>query len=267
MMPSNLSLAYWSKTGQVHRHNEDALANVCPAHAGWLAARGRLFVVADGIGGGPHGRFASRFAVDTVQRIYFSDPSPDPIAALKLGIQRANEWLNYWAGFPQYRGMGAAIVAATLRDGELVVAHVGDCRAYLYRARQLYRLTRDHNWGEEMVARGLIDQADAARHPYRNVLVRSLGGERHVPIEVGRFAFYPGDRVALCSDGLVESIGDVGLMAALQRSSAQAAINQARAFIGWRKPGDDTTLVVMDVAIAPMVRNRVGYGLTTPANA
>jgi protein phosphatase len=82
------------------------------------------------------------------------------------------------------------------------VAHVGDSRVYMFRGGQLRQVTEDHSWVGEQVRAGILSDADARRHPWRNVVTRALAGGDDPEVEIAELAVQPGDRVLICSDGL-----------------------------------------------------------------
>ena len=111
----------------------------------------------------------------------------------------------------QYReldGMGTTIVAAVIIDSELLVANVGDSRAYLYRNFQIKQLTEDHTLVQELVKSGEITEEEAKRHPQRNIVTQSLGITLNVQIDFVRVTLKNEDTILLCSDGLSNMLED-----------------------------------------------------------
>src|SRR5829696_6250185 len=162
--------------------------------------RSPLFVVADGMGGAQAGEVASEMAVDS-----FDGGLPDGSVADALVriIQDANRRIHDRSrSDEQAAGMGTTVTAAYVGEGEVVVAHVGDSRAYLLRGGELTRLTRDHSLVEELVARGKLTEEQAEAHPQRSVITRALGPEANVEVDVDAFPARAGDLFLLCSDGL-----------------------------------------------------------------
>lgn len=201
--------------GNVREINEDAVGTVLDWRVTLhlddkvLAERGHLFAVADGMGGHAAGEVASRLGIETVFRAYYGEHRRPLAEALTAAIATANEVICQQAAATSDRtGMGTTLVAALWRDGELLVANVGDSRAYLFREGQLHRLTRDHSWVAEQVAAGLLSPAEADHHPYRNVITHSLGPNRNPEPDLFRLRTQPGDRLLLCSDGLSNLVGD-----------------------------------------------------------
>jgi protein phosphatase len=178
-----------------------------------------LYVVADGMGGHVAGEIASRTAVETVEA-FVSDtreadanrtwPFPyDPAVSLDGNRLKAAFWLanrkiaQAMEGDEALRGMAttaAAVLAAG--KGAPVIAHVGDSRVYRWRGGKLSQLTEDHSWVSEQVRAGVLTDADARRHPWRNVVTRALSGGDDPNVEVSEIDLVAGDRILLCSDGL-----------------------------------------------------------------
>ena len=103
-------------------------------------------------------------------------------------------------------GMGTTTTAAYVDDDEVVIAHVGDSRAYLLRDGDLIRLTKDHSLVGELVARGKLTEEQAEQHPQRSVITRALGPEANVQVDVDIFPAKAGDLFLLCSDGLTSMV-------------------------------------------------------------
>ncbi len=183
----------------------------------------RLLVVADGMGGHRGGATASRICVETVGEAFrgSSDPLPDRISrGLELSSERILERAEL---DPDLEGMGTtAVVLAFTPRGEAVVAWVGDSRAYRLRDGQLEQLTEDHSLVAEWVRLGVISSDDAASHPRRHELLRSIGGGSGVEVDVTCVDARPGDRFLLCSDGLCGEVPKQEIARDLARDAAGA---------------------------------------------
>jgi protein phosphatase len=167
--------------------------------------RAPLFVVADGMGGAQAGEVASELAV--AQFEHGLPDGRDPAEALVELIQAGNAQIHAQARADAPRaGMGTTVTAAYLTDDVVVVAHVGDSRAYLLRDGDLIRLTKDHSLVGELVARGKLTEEQAEQHPQRSVITRALGPEANVQVDVDIFPAKAGDLFLLCSDGLTSMV-------------------------------------------------------------
>jgi serine/threonine protein phosphatase PrpC len=106
-----------------------------------------------------------------------------------------------------------------------LLAHVGDSRAYLWRDGELTRQTQDHSWVEEQVALGLLTEAEARNHPWRNLVTRAISGGPDPHVDVTPLALEPHDRVLLCSDGLTTPVTD-DVIARLMGQSARGDVER-----------------------------------------
>ncbi len=206
--------------GRVREHNEDKFDFFLPEDPTVLALRGRLWAVADGMGGHSAGQIASEVALKTLIRAYFNPLAPeDTEAALRDALTEANS-LIYQAArrFEDKAGMGTTVVAAVVRDDGLTIAHVGDSRAYLLRGDEPLRpLTADHSWVEEMVRRGAMSRAEAEASPQRHYILRSVGVMATVEPDITTISVQTGDVVLLCSDGLCGYVDDATMETVLRR--------------------------------------------------
>ena len=162
-----------------------------------------LFVVADGMGGAKAGERASRITVDTVIAEMKQAGESAGLDRLSESIQLANRNVRWEAGQNrQYAGMGTTVVAVLVNESRAHVANVGDSRAYLRTAGELYCVTTDHTWINE-VGRGLgLTEEQLRTHPYRNVLTKAVGADDSLEVETHIIEFSPRDLILLCSDGL-----------------------------------------------------------------
>ncbi|MCP4164986.1 MAG: Stp1/IreP family PP2C-type Ser/Thr phosphatase [Chloroflexi bacterium] len=208
-MPALYSVQIRTHKGSVRDHNEDAVSTVLD----WrdvlsltdeeLRVRGHLFAVADGMGGHAAGEVASAVVIEQLFRVFYGTEWQTVQQGLATAISAANDVLCEQADAnPDYAGMGTTLVAALLRESDLTIANVGDSRAYLFRREVIRQVTQDHSWVEEQMAAGVLDAAEAARHPYRNVITRSLGPDREPRPDFFHLTTMPGDRILLCTDGL-----------------------------------------------------------------
>src|ERR1700692_3958382 len=204
-MRPGVEVAGLSDVGCQRENNEDSYLYWEPADDKEFHRKGRLAVIADGMGGHEGGQEASRLAVDTVREVYDQGFRDDPQAALVESFAAAHaRILNYAEQHPVFQGMGTTCTALVLRSRQLYFAHVGDSRLYLVRDSQIQRLTRDHSYVGRLVESGLVRAEDAERHPQRHILTAALGAGMEVAVdgaEPGR-ALQDGDDLLLCTDGL-----------------------------------------------------------------
>jgi protein phosphatase len=159
-----------------------------------------LVIVADGMGGHVAGEVASRIAINAAASIDV-DPT-DRVAAANRAIREEV------ARDPNLDGMGTTMTLLQIEDAVATFAHVGDSRAYLLRDGDLRQVTDDHTVAAEYVAQGQLSPEEAATHPQRHMLLRTLGLTRFVNVDEVTVEVQPGDRLLLCSDGLTEMVKD-----------------------------------------------------------
>lgn len=167
-----------------------------------------LFIVADGMGGHNAGDFASRFCVENTVTYIKNSNLASPIRLFEEAIKNTNTLLLQEASNnPEFEGMGTTFVIATITDGVLYVANVGDSRLYVIRDT-ITQITRDHSLVEEMVKNGEIKKSEARFHPNKNIITRALGAGGEVTPDYFEVALGEGDMILMCSDGLSNMIDD-----------------------------------------------------------
>ncbi|MEO0600924.1 MAG: Stp1/IreP family PP2C-type Ser/Thr phosphatase [Myxococcota bacterium] len=197
-----------SDVGLTRQLNED--------NWGWvrLSDRAKLYVVADGMGGHDGGEVASAMAVRTIcevarEREALAPEGEDAIEnLLDESFQLANNTVKE-AAEQKGTDMGTTLVCILVLDDRVgFMANVGDSRGYLLRDGVLHQITKDHSLVQKMVERGRITQEEARHHPHSNILLRTVGTERDIDIDIFRVEVETGDRVLMCSDGLWGEVED-----------------------------------------------------------
>ncbi len=226
--------------GRVRDHNEDALLE-----------EGLVFAVADGMGGHAAGEVASRIAVEALGHLVEHPPSSsDDVAAV---LHEANDGiLRSQEHDPGQRGMGTTVTGLTVLevdDGEhWVVFNIGDSRVYRVAGDRIGQLTRDHSEVRELLDAGLIDEEEAARHPMRNVITRSLGSGHAADPDVWVRPPEPGERFVVCSDGLSNELDDAEILRlVLDHADPQAAADELVAAAVGAGGRDNVSVVVVSV--------------------
>jgi serine/threonine protein phosphatase PrpC len=195
-----------SHAGIVRAENQDRCVR-------FASPCGEVVLVADGMGGAQGGATAAQMVVDGFQSQLLSLPATMPYAdALQEAARSvaAQVHLIGSSGDPKVAGMGSTVVLALISGARLVVAHIGDSRAYLYRGLRLIPLTRDHTVVQRMVDAGMISEDAARCHPDASVLSRAIGQTAQVDLEISApIELEPGDGVLLCSDGLSGYVDDL----------------------------------------------------------
>jgi protein phosphatase len=203
--PSMMEAIGLSDPGCVRPNNEDFFA---------LVRERGLYVVADGMGGAQAGEHASRLAVDTVVETILNTPQADA-ERLAFAFQEANrKVLEAAADDATLEGMGTTLVAALECGPELLIASVGDSRAYVYDGHSLIVITEDQTWVQEVGRRLGIDEESLRTHPMRHVLTMAIGVSSQLRLHSYALQPLPGTQVLLCSDGLhgvvtAEAIGEI----------------------------------------------------------
>jgi protein phosphatase len=201
--------SYLSDTGRRRRHNEDYVAYYEPTELAELERFGRIYVLADGVGGASAGEVASRSAVRHVISSYLQVRTGTPSSRLVHAIESANaDVFAQNTHRNDLREMATTLVAAVIRGDRLTVANVGDSRAYLVVGRAIQQITQDHSLVAEMLREGAITSHQAEVHPYRNVILRSIGSQPSVKVDVFSQRVAPHDSLVLCSDGLTRRVAD-----------------------------------------------------------
>jgi protein phosphatase len=242
-MPPTLRSAVGSDVGRRRENNQDS-AVTSP----------RILAVADGMGGHAHGEVASTVAIsamlDLDARLRGVDlAGVDLLAALRETIDDAAARLTELAQQnPDLRGTGTTVVAFLVDGTRIGALHLGDSRAYQLREGRLQRLTHDHTLVQSLVDEGRISEAEAASHPRRSWLVKTLQDSSTPEPDLFPVDGIPGDRYLICSDGVTAVLGDEELrevLATVAEPAAAVAELIARANAGGGP--DNITCIVADL--------------------
>ena len=255
MKPAALPIEVVARTdtGRVREANEDSFTVVDNPAPALLESHGRLLVVADGMGGALGGETASSMVTSIVVEHYYA--STGPISdALAAAVVAANAAVHQLASErPDLRGMGSTCTAVVLRDQQLWYAHVGDSRCYLVRDHRVLQLTNDHSKVEQMLRDGLLSEEEAAVHPERNVILRSIGPKPTVEVEVIEtpMPLHDGDHLVLCSDGLSGHVGDLEILQIVDQAEPAEAAEKLIALANGRGGEDNITVQIAKIGTGP----------------
>lgn len=235
-----------SETGLVREHNEDS---------GFMGPY--VALVADGVGGAAAGEVASSTATYVVSAQALAHPAADPAHLVRAAFAAAQLSLAQGVRSDVGRAGMATTLTALVTDGRRVVlAHIGDSRAYRYSDGRLTKLSTDHTYVQKLVDEGSLAGTDAHRHPWRHVVLRSLHADPalHVhDLDVTELDCRPGDRFLLCTDGLTDLVPEDAIAEILgladPRSAAARLVAEAMAAGGV----DNVTCIVTDVVDGPRV--------------
>ncbi len=242
-----MDIGSFTDVGRVREGNEDSLLVVAPDGS----RKGQVVVaVADGMGGHNAGEVASAMAVDSLRRVVEqSEPTLAPDTLLSNGVSLGNQTIWDAAAEDLAKdGMGTTLVCAFLDEaGNVVIANVGDSRAYAYLGGEVHLVTADHTWVNEQVLAGLLSPSDARTSPYRNLLTRTLGNAPRVDVDLFRgLHLDAGDGLILVSDGVTGYLDEADFRTALQETdSAQAAAERMVNQAVQRGGADNATAVVV----------------------
>lgn len=244
-----------SHVGLVRDHNEDAA--FCSPY---------LALVADGVGGAAAGEVASATAAYVVAAATRTRPAEDPVMVLGEALHRVVVDLHRGVTeAPERAGMATTLTALATDGQRVVLAHIGDSRAYVLRAGALHRLSRDHTFVQALVDSGDLAADAVRRHPMRNVVMRSLhastSDEADVRPDIHVVEAAAGDRYLVCSDGLTDMAEEADVATLLATPDpAQAAYALVRAALdgGGR---DNVTVLVVDLVDDPSGWRPSGDGL------
>lgn len=213
--------------------------------------KGRLAIVADGMGGYEGGQEASRLAVETVRYVYDEQFTGEPQASLVAGLQTAHQTIQRYAEeHPQFTGMGTTCTALAIVGHQLYFAHIGDSRLYLSRGSEFSRLTRDHSYVGRLVESGIVRSEDAESHPQRHILTAALGSGHEVTPDVPEhpLRLQNGDQLILCTDGLWSVVGEQEIARTVQNHSpADACQTLVRKALDNGGP-DNVTVIILRVS-------------------
>ena len=250
--------------GKKRSNNEDWVTGFEPSDSDEIRNSGSLYIVADGVGGASKGERASQFAADKVLFDFFQEPNLDPTVRLQKAMRKVcNEIYEYTMDNNLSR-MATTMVAANIRGDILTVANVGDSRCYLIRSGKVVQITQDHNVASELVRNGSLSP-DAAKHAKgSNTLLRSLGGEPDVDVDIfGEIDLYPGDIVLLCSDGLTRYVGNDDLLRFCSAGTAEQMSQRLIDFANESGGADNVSVYVIKVG-SEYVHSEIDEAKTLP---
>ena len=215
-----------------------------------VGARGVLLAVCDGIGGHHAGEIASSLALDTLetemQRLSDACPRPN---LFKQAVEVVNQRVWTEASLhPKLSGMGTTLTAALICPERVLIAHVGDSRAYFARDGRLEQITKDQSIAGQLVASGALTEEQAQATPFRHVLLQAVGTKEKVEIALDGINLVPGDTLLLCSDGLTAKVALEDLAGHLAADDLQACGDALVALANERGGEDNITVVIARIS-------------------
>lgn len=220
-------------TGRRRLQNEDSFVCEPP-----------LFAVADGVGGAQAGELASSLAAAAIEEGAHGLEDEAAITALVLAANA--RVYEHATTDPTAAGMGTTTTLVNVDEasGNLLVGHVGDSRAYLWRDDALSQLTDDHSLVAELVRSGRLTEQEAAVHPHKSAITRVLGTDSNVQVDTVTVPTQPGDLVLVCSDGLPTMLSDDRIAAILREDATPDVVCDRLVQAANAAGGEDNITVV-----------------------
>ncbi|MFC4404626.1 Stp1/IreP family PP2C-type Ser/Thr phosphatase [Gracilibacillus xinjiangensis] len=242
-----LKYYYRSDKGKVREINEDAVAVYEQSAEGFVLA-----VVADGMGGHQAGDVASKMAIEELNKAWQNDhqdinTKKSAEKWLENAVLQANNRVyEYALSNSSLTGMGTTIVASVCSNDFLVIAHIGDSRAYLIYQDQWKQITKDHSLVGELVRTGQLSEEDALVHPRKNVILKALGTEKNVTPDIYSAVWEESSILLLCTDGLTNKISDKEIHQLLWQDCSQQTVDQLIKLANDRGGEDNITVAVIN---------------------
>jgi PPM family protein phosphatase len=236
---------------------------------------GRVYLVADGMGGVQGGAIASQLAIEAITRSLKQSEEIGK-AALEKALRIANEAIfQYGQDSLDFVGMGTTIVGLAFIKNELYVCNVGDSRAYRFRDGVCTQLTSDHTVVQDLIRAGSLLPEQAGSHPISHMLTRSLGPSHEVQVDCEILGESPreGDLYVLCSDGLHNMVTTEEIEASFDELTLDEAVQDLISLANLRGGTDNVTLIAVEIGVRTPLGNRtrrpsrIGASASTPFSA
>lgn len=173
-----------------------------------------LYLVADGMGGHRSGEVASTMAMEIIKNEFLSskdhlNKEKNILKVIKKSIEQANTKI-YLKSIENEKctGMGTTITMGYIFKDKIFIGHVGDSRGYLIRDKDIYQITEDHSYVNELLKRGSITLEEARNHPKKNMITRAVGSSSKINMDLIVKDYKKDDILLLCSDGLFNMVED-----------------------------------------------------------
>ena len=210
-----MHVGFKSDKGVVRPTNEDACFVLLPD---------RVYVLADGVGGGNSGEIASRTAVSEIANYVVEHPISrmdgkyEIVDYLKRAIDKANSKIFDKAiSYKENSGMATTTIVVYVRKGKAYIANIGDSRVYLYRDGELAQLTEDHTYVNTLVKAGILTRDEADHDERKNVIIKALGADETVDPDFFQVDLKVDDILLCCSDGLYDELTSEEIIEIIQR--------------------------------------------------
>lgn len=239
---------YYSDKGKVRQLNEDSAGVFVNGHGDYLA------VVADGMGGHRAGDVASQLTISFLderwgqtEKFHTADEAENWLRSTIADVNR--EVFTYAQSHSDCEGMGTTLVGAICTSLFATVVNVGDSRGYILNENGFHQLTEDHTLVNELVRSGEITKEDAEHHPRKNVILRAIGTEATISMDIKTIMFEEEDVLLLCSDGLSNKVSEREMQRILVEDhplsdKGEALVDRANEYGG----EDNITVVIVEYA-------------------
>jgi protein phosphatase len=213
----------------------------------YIRADCHFCLVADGMGGAAAGEVASRIFAETAKAVFAGHDGAseeNTIARVQTAFKLANDKiLKHVERNPQDKGMGCTAELLAFVNDTFIVGHVGDSRTYRMRNNTLKQLTKDHSLVQEQLDQGLITAEEARQHAMRNVILRAVGVNDTVALDILKGRHRPGDLFLLCSDGLTDMVAESDISSVLSSEKALDEKSEALIRLAKQAGGKDNVTV------------------------
>ncbi len=197
---------YLTDTGRVREHNEDSVTIIKNLNDEYLLA------VADGMGGHKAGEVASSLVINHLTKAFMEMEKLGDKASTVKWLRKQiedinNEIFEYTSSHPESKGMGSTLVLAIYSKEYLLFGNIGDSSGFVFKDNELFKITKDHTLVNLLVKNGELTPEEAKNHPKKNILMRALGANN--PIEIDIFEVEDEiEGIVLCSDGLTAMLNN-----------------------------------------------------------
>ncbi len=275
---AHLHIAAATHPGMKGKSNEDRYSVTAYRLSSEDPTPSVLAILADGIGGHRAGEVAAQLAIENINKFIANSPPDQPTLVLRQALIHTNQLiLNLTEANPALLGMGTTCVCAWVIGNQLYGVSVGDSRLYLQRGSQLTRLTTDHTWVQEALARGTLTPEQIKGHPNAHIIRRFLGSVNAMnpdlrlrlgPAETDLQAeanqglhLLPGDRLLLCTDGLTDLVPDREILDVLRTRELKQGPSLLVDLANQRGGHDNITVVAMELPQPIPDANRASQSL------
>lgn len=240
-----MRFAACSDVGKVRKINEDSYYIPEPDD------KVKICLIADGIGGQTHGQFASMMTVENVVRNVYRDiENQDKGYMLKNAIKNANDKiLKYGAENEEFKGMGSTLVTILIDGSKAYITHAGDSRCYMIRNNVISQITIDNSYVEYLLQKGVINTEQAKNHPQKNLIIKAIGMDENLEVDMDIIDIRDGDTFLLCSDGLSSGVSDEEMLHIIRKrkKDLQKAVEDLVKTARQNDGHDNITAILMEV--------------------